>query len=79
MAKRRKRVSGVDSTWMIFERMRDEVSPQRGLTVAVIPDAKLGWRAVLDGRSGKFLSPAAVRKFRSIENDLRSNYALARD
>jgi hypothetical protein len=37
----KKRVSSVDLSWMIFERMRDEVSPQRGLTVAVIPDKNL--------------------------------------
>jgi hypothetical protein len=78
MAKRRKRVSNVDLTWMIFERFREEVSDQRGLSVAVVPDTKLGWRAVLNGRRSK-LSPVAFRKFRSIENDLRSNYALARD
>jgi hypothetical protein len=75
----KKRVSSIDLSWMIFERMREEVSPQRGVTVAVVSDTQLGWRAVLDGRSRKFLSPAAIRKFRSIENELRSKYALASD
>jgi hypothetical protein len=76
---RRRRISGLDLSWMIFDRMRSEISRQRGVSVAVVPDVKLGWRAVLDSRSTKFLGPVAVRKLRSIENELRSEYALAKD
>jgi hypothetical protein len=75
----KRRISSVDLGWLILERMREEGSIQRGVSLAVVSDAKLGWRAVLDGRSSKSLSPAAVRKIRSIENELRSNYALASD
>jgi hypothetical protein len=78
---RKKRLSSVDLSWMIFERMREEleVGEPRGVSVAVVPDSKLGWRAILEGRSGRYLSPAAIRKLRSIENEFRSSYSLADD
>ena len=75
----KKRLSSVDLSWMIFERMREEVGEQRGVTVAVVSDGKLGWRAIIEGRSGRHLSPAVIRKLRSIEDEFRSIYSLADD
>ena len=75
---RKKRLSSVDLSWMIFERMREEVGEPR-VSVAVVPDSKLGWRAILEGRGGRYLSPAAIRKLRSIEKELRSSFSLAHD
>jgi len=75
----KKRVSSVDLSWMIFERMRDELGGIRGVSVAVVHDSKLGWCAILEGRSGRHLSPAAIRKLRSIEDELRSSYSLDGD
>ena len=77
----KKRLSSVDLSWMIFERMREEVGvgDRRGVSVAVVSDSKLGWRTVVEGRSGRYLSSAAIRKLRSIENEFRSNYSLAED
>ena len=77
----KKRVSSVDLSWMIFERMREEVGvgDRRGVSVAVVSDSKLGWRAILEGRGGRYLSPAVIRKLRSIENEFRSSYSLADD
>ena len=75
----KKRVSSIDLSWMIFERMRDEVATPRGVSVAVVPDAELGWRAIIEGRGGRYLNAAAIRRFRSIENELRSDYSLAAD
>jgi hypothetical protein len=74
---RKKRLSSVDLSWMIFERMREEIGEPR-VSVAVVSDSKLGWRAVLQ-HSRRSLSPSDVRKFRAIENELRSKYALASD
>jgi hypothetical protein len=75
----KKRLSSVDLSWMIFERMREEGGEPRGVVVAVVPDQKLGWRAILEGRGSKYLSAASIRKFRSIENRLRSDYSLTTD
>lgn len=76
---RKKRVSGSDLSWMIFERMREEIGNQRPLSIAVVPDTELGWRAILEGRSGRKLSAAARKKLHSIENELRASFSLARD
>jgi hypothetical protein len=74
----KKRLSSVDLSWMIFERMREEIGEPR-VSVAVVADSKLGWRAILESRGGRHLSPAAIRKLRSIENEFRSSYSLAND
>jgi len=75
----KKRVSSVDLSWMIFERMREEIGSLRPVSVAVVADTELGWRAVLGGRGGRKLSAAARRKLRSIENELRASFSLAGD
>ena len=73
----KKRISSSDLSWMIFERMRDEAGEPRGVSVAVVPDEGLGWRAIVESRGGKYLSPASVRKLRSIEAQLQATYSLA--
>ena len=75
----KKRVSSVDLSWMIFDRMRETFGHARGVSVAVVPDSGLGWRAIVQARSARYLSPAATRKLRSIENEFRSGYSLAGD
>ena len=77
---KKKRVSSVDLTWMIFERMRREIGIyQRPVSIAVIPDAEIGWRAIVDARSRKLVSPAAMNRLRKIERELRATYTLAGD
>ena len=73
----KKRLSSVDLSWMIYEKMREEIGAQRPVTVAVIPDPELGWRVVVGGR--RFKTSAAVPKLQSIENALRASYGLAQD
>jgi hypothetical protein len=72
----KKRVSSVDLSWMIFERLRDEFGSQRPVSVAVISDREMGWRAILGARGR---TKDVMRKLRSIEKEFRSAYSLARD
>jgi hypothetical protein len=74
-----KRASSADLSWMIFERMREELGNPRSVSVAVVRDNELGWRAIVQARSAQRLSPAAKRKLRSIEDEFRSSYSLAPD
>jgi hypothetical protein len=62
---RKKRLSSVDLSWMIFERMREEVGvgDRRGVSGAVVSDSKLGWRAVLEGRGGRSLVQLQFENF----------------
>jgi hypothetical protein len=72
----KKRFSSVDLSWMIFDRMRDEVGARR-VIVAVVRDEGLGWRAVIERR--RHLEAKAIKKLRSIETQLRSEYDLMPD
>jgi hypothetical protein len=75
----KKRLSSADLSWMIFERMRDELGNPRSVSVAVVRDNELGWRAIVQPRSAQHLDAAAMRKLQSIEDEFRSNYSLAAD
>jgi hypothetical protein len=71
-----KRISSVDLSWQFFERMRDDAAFKRGVSVAVVPDVELGWRAVIEGRGRKMNAPAAKR-FKEIEAQLRATFSLS--
>lgn len=76
----RKRVSSIDLSWRFFEVLRDEDHIfQRGLSVAVVPDTKLGWRAILAGRGKRHMSNRAQQRFIAIERDLQRRFALKAD
>ncbi len=75
----KKRVSSIDLTWMIVEQMKDDGSFQRGVSVAVIPDSRLGWRAVIEARAQRRMTPRAQRRFAALEKELQENYALSGD
>ena len=71
-----KRISSADLSWQFFERMRDDVVFKRGVSVAVVPDVELGWRAVIEGR-GRKMTPPARKRFKEIETELRATYSLS--
>jgi hypothetical protein len=75
----RKRVSSVDLNWMIVEQMKDGEDCPIGLSIAVIPDDKLGWRAIVNPRSQKRLNARAVRRLAAIQKELQASYALSGD
>ena len=75
----KKRVSSVDLSYMIFDRMREVFGHARGVSVAVVPDTELGWRAIVQARSARYLTPATLRKIGVIESELRSSFSLAAD
>jgi hypothetical protein len=71
-----KRISSADLSWQFFERMRDDAIFKRGVSVAVLPDVEVGWRAVIEGR-GRKMSAAARKRFKEIETELRATYFLS--
>ncbi|MGQ0685778.1 hypothetical protein [Bradyrhizobium sp.] len=75
----KKRVSSVELTWMIVEQMKDDRNFQRGVSVAVIPDSRLGWRAVVEARAQRRMTPRAQRRFAALEKELQESYALSGD
>ena len=56
--------------------MRDDAVFIRGVSVAVVPDVEVGWRAVIEGRGRKMSAPARKR-FIEIEEQLRATFKLS--
>ena len=75
----RKRISSLDLNWMIVEQMKEGDDCPGGLSIAVVPDDKLGWRAIVGARSQKRLSPRAIRRFAAIQKELQASYSLSSD
>ena len=75
----KKRVSSIELTWMIVEQMKEDGSFQRGVSVAVIPDSRLGWRAVVEARAHRRMTPRALKRFAALEKELQESYALSGD
>ena len=75
----KKRISSVELTWIIVEQIKDDGNFQKGLSVAVIPDSRFGWRAVVEARAQRRMSPRALRRFAAIEKELQQTYALRGD
>lgn len=75
MAKRR--ISSIDLSWRFVEMTRDEAVFQWGFAVAIVPDPKLGWRAVMPARQNREMSAAARKRFKAIEKELRGKYSLS--
>lgn len=75
----KKRVSSIELTWIIVEQMKDDGNFQKGLSVAVIPDSRLGWRAVVEARAQRRMTPRAQRRFAAMQKELQQAYALSAD
>jgi len=75
----KKRVSSVELTWIIVEKLKEDGSFQKGLSVAVIPDPASGWRAVVESRARRRMSPRALRRFEALQKELQELYSLSAD
>jgi hypothetical protein len=74
----RKRISADELVWIFHERMRESAGSERPVTLAIVPDAKVGWRVILT----KFTQnhrPETVADIRKWERALRKQYALLAD
>jgi hypothetical protein len=72
----KKRISSVDLTWLIHEQLRD-VGGFPSISLAVVADSKVGWRAVVAKRSQRFVSPEINRRLVALQKRLRLEYELA--
>ena len=77
MAKRR--MSSIELGWRFVEMTRDEAVFRWGFSVAVVPDPKLDWHAVIPTMQSRRMSTAARKRFREIEEQLRERYTLSKD
>jgi hypothetical protein len=75
----KKRLSSVELTWIIVEQMKEDDSFAKGLSIAVVPDSRLGWRAVVEARAQRRMSSRAQRRFAAMQKELQETYALSGD
>ena len=73
----KKRISSVDLGWLILEElMQDRGSRAPRPSLAVVPDDKRGWRAVLAASSQRFMTAENERELTAVQNRLRLKYEL---
>ena len=67
----KKRISSVDLGWLILEELEVRGSRTPRLTLAIVPDDKRGWRAVLAASSQRFMTAENERELTAVQNRLR--------
>lgn len=74
-----KRVSGNELAWLIIAALSEGQEPNRFLRIslAVVPDKKLGWRTVIESRNRRYVDRKLAQKLAEVEERLRRDYALA--
>ena len=72
------RISSVDLSWMILEQLREYGNCPRGLSLAVVPDRRDGWRAVVAIRQ-KSGADRLAKRLADVQKKLRTIYALEKD
>lgn len=73
----KKRISSVDLEWLILEElMQDRGSRAPRPSLAVVPDNKRGWRAVVAAGSQRFMTVESERELTAVQNRLRLMYEL---
>jgi hypothetical protein len=70
----KKRISGVDLTWLILEELPDPRSRAPRPSLAVIPDEEHGWRVVVSNRTR--LKAKDARHLADVQQRLRLVYEL---
>lgn len=71
---RRKRVTGDELSWMVYEELRSMLGNASGVTLAVVLDSVRGWKVVLSSRT---VRPEVSAAIGLIERRLRLKLILA--
>jgi hypothetical protein len=75
-----KRIAGNELAWLITQALREGQDPDdRSLRIslAVVPDVRLGWRTVIASHSRRYVDRKLAQKMAEVEERLRRVYALA--
>ena len=75
----RKRISNVDLCWIVVDQMTRFGDCPTGFSVAIVPEATVGWRVVVQSSSRARMTTSASRRLEAIEGRLRARYSLHDD
>jgi hypothetical protein len=73
----KKKISSPDLAWIFVERLKAFKDCPTGIVVAIVPDRKSGWLAILSKRGSSSQLPPG--RFEAIQRDLHRVYRLADD
>lgn len=75
----KKRISSVDLEWLILEElMQNRGGRAARPSLAVVPDDKRGWRALVAAGSRRFMTVESERELTAVQDRLRLKYELRR-
>jgi hypothetical protein len=66
----KKRISSVDLGWLILEELEGRGSRTPRSTLAIAPDDKRGWRAVLAASSQRFMTAENERELTAVQTSV---------
>jgi hypothetical protein len=75
---RKTRISSPDLAWIFLERLKAFKDCPLGIVVAIVPDQKSGWLAILPKPKGSS-RPLPRGRFEAIQRDLQRVYQLEAD
>ena len=73
----KKPVAGHELGWLLLEALKETGRVPIGLTLAVVPDRRTGWRAVVASLSQRFVTASVAKRLAKVEQQLQSRYVLA--
>jgi hypothetical protein len=72
------KISNGDLTALFHERLKQSPECPDGIKIAIIPDERLGWTALM-GPTQRTRHPLCAKRVEAIQKQLRATYELARD
>jgi hypothetical protein len=72
----KKLISSSDLSWLVSERLSELRSESARISVAVVPDEKVGWRAIVDSRGRRYLTSLDEQRLADVQRTLRLIYEL---
>ena len=79
MNQKKKSVSSTHLCWLMTNRIREISGFPPTLSLAIVSDAKLGWRVVVATRSKFAITPDLAQRLERVQEKLRESYALLAD
>lgn len=72
----KQRISSVDLSWLISDELFDPGRSYVRASLAVVPDAKDGWRVIIPNRGRRYWTAADKQRLAEIQDRLRLMYQL---
>ena len=72
----KKRIPSADLRWVVLEELKSGGKLSQGMSLAIVSDERVGWRAVVPRNSRRFLTADDDRRLAALQRRLRLEYEL---